>query len=211
MNKLLKYGIGILLVALAVYNSVYIKKLSSVRASPAKLDTKSYVDQLWKNRLPAKLDSAIDINILKNALETVGSKAFDQYTNALAIGNYRYALVKGAAIVDSVHEDELLITLQSTQPLKAILQTEFVYGNTLRDASRLVDLTTFPNTNDLNSISEAMNERVRNQIASEWRPLLKPGTRFEFTGAIELNKEHLHFDNIEIIPVRIKISSDAGR
>ncbi|MBO9617512.1 MAG: DUF2291 domain-containing protein [Niabella sp.] len=211
MKKLLKYGIGIVLLGAALYNSVYIKKLSSIRSASAKLDVNNYVDQLWKDRLPAKLDSAVDVSILKNALETGGSKAFDQYTNALAIGNYRYVLVKGTAIVDSVHEDDLLITIQSAQPFNATLQTEFVYGNTLRDASRLVDLAAFPNTSDLNSISEAMNERVRSQIASEWRPLLKPGVRFEFTGAIELNKEHLHFDTIEIIPVRIKISPDAGR
>lgn len=182
-----------------------------MQPASAKLDAKSYVAQLWKNRLPGKLDSAVAIDILRNALETGDGSAFDKYTNALAIGNYRYALVKGTAIVDSVHEDELVITIQSAQPFKAILQTEFVYGNTLRDASRLVNLASFPNTDDLNSISEAMNESVRRQIALEWCPLLKPGTRFGFTGAIELNKEHLHFDNIEIIPVQIKIVPDAGR
>jgi hypothetical protein len=34
--------------------------------------------------------------------------------------------------------------------------------------------------------------------------MLKPGAKIEFTGAVELNKEHIHFDDVEIIPISIK-------
>lgn len=205
MNRILKYGLLIVIVALLGYNAVYIKKLSDVNASKEiQFDAAGFVAQLWSEKLQVKLDSAISISVLKDAIRNDASVAFDKYTYALAIGNYRYALVKGIAVVDEITEDHVRITIQSDPPFKATIETEFIYGNALRDASGLVDLQAFPNTSDLNSISEELNKIVRQKIIPVARPMLKPGVKIEFTGAVELNKEHIHFDDIEIIPVSIK-------
>lgn len=207
MKKLIKYGLIVLTVALVGYNSIYIKKLSDVqKAAPKKFDATAYAKKLWKEELRAKLDSAISISDLKKAIEKNAEETFKKYTNALAIGNYRYALVKGRAVVDSVNQDNILITIQATPSFQALLITEFVYGNTLRDASRLVDLKEFPNTSDLNQVSEALNKIIRETVVPSFKPLLKPGSKIEFAGAIQLNKEHIHFDNLEIVPARVKIS-----
>jgi len=206
MNKFFKYGLIAVGVILVGYNSVYIKKLSDVqKAMPGKFDAKAFVQELWNEKLPAKLDSAIDINSLRKSIETNADEAFSKYTNALAIGNYRYALVKGEATIDSVNEDDVSVIVQSEQPFKAAIVTEFVYGNTLRDASGLVNLKEFPNTSDLNNISEELNEIIRKKVVSSFKPNLKQGMKIEFTGAIQLNKEHVHFDDLEIVPVRIKM------
>ncbi len=187
------------------YNAVYIRKLSDVvNSRPGKFDAKSYVQKLWAGRLQEKLDSAIDVNTLKESLQTDPADGFGKYTHALAIGNYRYAMVKGIAMVDVVKEDEVLVTIQSAQPFKAVVLTEFVYGNTLRDASGLIDLQAFPNTGDLNGVSGELNKKVRQEVIPALKSMLKPGNKIEFTGAVELNKAHLRFDDIEIVPVRIK-------
>ena len=208
MSRFLKYGLLAVVTGLLAYNSVYIKKLSEVKALKGEqFDAVAYAKELWKNKLPAKLDSAVDITVLKSAITADAEAAFNKYTHALTIGNYRYALVKGSAIVDSVTEDAVIITVQSPQPFKAVLLTELIYGNTLRDASGLLDLQSFPNTNDLNNISEALNRTIREKVIPAVKPLLKPGSKIGFTGAIELNKEHVHFDDIELVPVRIKMVS----
>ncbi|MCH5597801.1 DUF2291 domain-containing protein [Niabella ginsengisoli] len=172
-----------------------------------KFDAAAYVRSIWNDQLQKKLDSAIDISILRQSLQSGSDKAFDENTHALAIGNYRYALVKGIAVVDKVNQDDVTILIESQPNFKATLATEFVYGNALRDASGLIDLKAFPNTNDLNAVSEELNRMVRNKVVPSIKPLLKVGSKIEFTGAIELNKEHVRFDNIEIIPVRIKTVS----
>ena len=198
----------LVIIALLGYNSVYIKKLSDVNAAKGeKFDAAAYVDKLWNGALQGKLDSAVDISVLRKDLKAGDDKSFTTYTNALAIGNYRYALVKGTAIVNEIREDDVAIVIQSDPAFKATLATEFVYGNALRDASGLIDLQAFPTTNDLIAVSEALNQMVRQKVVPAVKPLLKPGKKIEFTGAIELNKEHLHFDDIEIIPVRIKTIS----
>ncbi len=193
-------------IGLLGYNSIYIKKLSDVKATAGeKFDAVSYVAKLWREKLPARLQTAIDINTLKTAIASDADGAFEKYTNALAIGNYRYALVKGTARVDKIGADDVAITTNGNTPLKASLVTEFVYGNALRDASALVELKEFPNTSDLNSISEELNKTVRQKVVPAFKPALKTGDQIEFTAAIELNKEHIHFDDLELIPVSIKI------
>ncbi len=206
MNRFLKYGIVLLAIVLLGYNSIYIKKLSDIKAiAGEKFDAVTYVAGLWKDKLPARMQAAVDINTLKAAVETDATGAFEKYTNALAIGNYRYALVKGTAKVDKVGADDVAIIINGNTPFKAGLVTEFVYGNALRDASGLVALKEFPNTSDLNSISEQFNRTVREKVVPAFKPSLNTGDQIEFTGAIELNKEHIHFDDIELIPVSVKI------
>ncbi|MCH5720224.1 DUF2291 domain-containing protein [Niabella hibiscisoli] len=206
MNKFLKYAIILVAIVLLGYNSIYIKKLSDVKATTGeKFDAAVYVANLWKEKLPARMQTAVDINTLKTSIEKDGAGAFDKYTNALAIGNYRYALVKGTAKIDKVGVDDVAVMINGDAPFKASLLTEFVYGNALRDASGLVELKEFPNTSDLNSISEELNKMVRHKIVPSFKPGLKTGDSIEFIGAIELNKEHIHFDDIELIPLSVKI------
>lgn len=206
MNKFLKYAMILVAIGLLSYNSIYIKKLSDVKATAdKKFDAVTYVANLWKEKLPARMQTAVDINVLKTTIETDAAGAFEKYTNALAIGNYRYALVKGTAKVDKLGADDVAIIINSGTPWKASLLTEFVYGNALRDASGLVALKEFPNTSDLNSISEELNKTVRQKIIPAFKSSLKAGDRIEFIGAIELNKEHIHFDDIELTPLSVKI------
>jgi predicted lipoprotein len=208
MNKFLKYGLLAVVIVLLGYNSIYIKKLSDVQAgNKKKFDVQSFTEKLWNEQLPAKLDSAIDITTLKTAIETNADVAFAEHTHALALGNYRYALIKALAKVNAINENDVQVTIQSATPFAAALATEYVYGNAVRDASNLVSLKEFPNTTDLNSISENIDKIIRQQVIPSFKKNLKQGNTIEVTGAIELNKEHIHFDSIEIIPVRVKIIS----
>lgn len=206
MNKFIKYILLSIALILIGYNSLYIKKLSDVNKSMnSNFDATAFAKKIWTDKLPSRLDSAIDINNLKQRIETNPTEAFNQYTNALDIGNNRYALVKGEGIVDAVNEDDVAFTVKAKRPFNAILATEFVYGNTLRDAAGLFNLKDFPNTTDLNNLSKELNNIVRNEVVPSFKSKLKRGVHIEFIGAIELNKEHIHFDGLEIIPIKVKI------
>ncbi|TKK67035.1 DUF2291 domain-containing protein [Ilyomonas limi] len=208
MNKWIRYGLLVLVIALLGYNSIYIKKLSDIKQDTSgKFGVKAFVQKLWKEKLPAKLQTAVTIDTLQTAIQSNPATAFEKYTHALALGNYRYALIKTIAIVNAVNEDNVAITLSAATPVKATLVTEFVYGNALRDASGLISLKDFPNTTDLNSISEELNKIIRQQVVPSFKSSLQPGNKIECIGAVQLNKEHIHFNDLEIIPVSVKVIS----
>lgn len=207
MNRYLKYLLLVVVVGLVAYKSVYIRKLSTmIKATGDKFDAVSFSKKLWEEKLPAKLDSAIELTEFINAVQRNPADAFSKHSNVLGIGNYRYSLVKTEGVVTDLSEDDNTLQINIGDSLMIVkLATEFIYGNAIRDASALVDVKDFPNTMDLNNISEELNKTVRRTVLPSFKEKVKKGDRIKVTGAIETNKQHVRWNGLEIIPVRWQI------
>jgi predicted lipoprotein len=207
MNKAVKYILVVAVIALLGYKSVYFKKLSEVKNSAnPKFDAAAFSQKLWNEKMPAKIDSAVDLVVFINAVTADKEAAFQKYSNALGIGNYRYAFIKTQGTVTSVNEDEVPVQLQVTDSLiNAVLATEYIYGNAIRDASALVDVKDYSNTSDLNSISEELNKIVRKTVLPSFKKTVKKGDKVNITAAVELNKEHIKWTGLELLPVRLQL------
>jgi predicted lipoprotein len=206
-SKPVKYIVYIVIAAFVCYNSVYFKKLDEVKNSFGKtFDATGFTDKLWKEKLPAKMDSAIELTTYLQLLKSNPAQAFDKYSNALAIGNYRYSLIKTIATVIAIDADDIDLTITSNgSSINAKLATEFIYGNAIRDASQLVDVKDFVNSGDLNSISEAFNKKVKTEVLPSFKTAVKKGSKLQIVAALEMNKEHIKLDGLELIPVQIQI------
>lgn len=207
MNKGLKYFLFVVILVLVLYNSVSIGKLSEIKAATNQaFDAAAFTKILWTKRIPGKIDSAIALSTLMDELAKDKEAALDKYSNSLGIGNYRYVLVKAQVKVNAVEEDEVKVQFTNGRTVtEAVIATEYIYGNALRDASVLVDVKDFPNTADLNAISEEMNSIIRNQIIPSFKKSLKKGNMVNLVAAIELNKAFIKWDGLEFIPVHFEI------
>jgi len=204
--KAAKYIILIVIMATVAYNSVYFKKLDEVKASRSakQFNAAAYAQTFWTAQLIPNLDKAIDITQLTTMLSTNASKTFDTYSHALGIGNLRYFLVKGEGTIASVNEDDVSILLQPDTSRQILtLATEYIFGNAIRDATGLVNVNDFTNTMDFNNVSAELNKIIRERVLPPFKQQAKKGDKVEFTGAIELNKEHLDISKIEVMPVAI--------
>jgi hypothetical protein len=208
MNRGLKYGIGLLLLGFVAYNSVYFKKLDEVKAGAESktFDATAYARNFFEKSLSTRIDSAVDIARLAYLLASEPDKAFDQYSNALAIGNIGYFLVHGQGTVISIDDDVVVVQVKSSAAkLNARIATEFVYGNAIRDASGLVRLDDFSNTSDLNSVSEKINGIIRNEVLPPFIASVREGNEIEFTGAVELNRRRVPRGSLEALPIKLSI------
>jgi Predicted periplasmic lipoprotein len=202
-NKFIRYGIVVLLAGFLLYNSIYIKKLSVVKAStPTAFDAAAFSKTLFHEQLPGRIQGAVLLDSLLQALQNNPDQAFEKYTHALAIGNIRYGLVQASGRVTAIKDDEVIIQVGS---VPVHLATEYIYGNAIRDASGLVDVKDFVNTTDLNNISESLNKQVREQVLPPFKKAVQQSDSVWFAGALELNREHVHVQSPEVIPVQIKI------
>lgn len=209
MRKLIKYILGFALLLFIGYNSVYFKKLDEKKASATKeFDAQSYARKYFDSKLLPALDSAVDINILRVMVLADSNKAFNEHSHSLGIGNVKYFLIKGEGEITGINENDLTILSKTDSAQHVyIIATEFVYGNAIRDASGLISLNEFNNTADINNVSEEINKIVRNEVLPSFKKMAKKGDTVQFFGAIELNKEHLDVENMEIIPISLKIIS----
>ncbi len=204
MNKGMKYGIGLALVGLIGYNSVYLRPLSEVRAAGAlgKFDPARYAETFWTNKLlPTGAERAVELSSLLAQLKTDKNKAFDAHAHALGIGNIRYFLVKGEGVVSTVGETD--VTVQLTTGATARLATEYIYSNAARDASGLIQITEFSNTADLNSVAAELNDIIRKRVVPGLRSEAKPGRKIRFVGAVELNRAHLRVGELSVISIQV--------
>ena len=207
-KKTVKYLIGLAVLLLLAYNSVYFKKLDEVKLAsvPGKFNASEFAQKLWANQMNDAIANSTAINTLDSLLKNNPGSAFTTYSNSLSIGNYRYFLVKVAGEVTSVNEDDVSLAVAGTgRPLNLSLATEFIYGNAIRDASKLVAVKDFTNSKDLNDISAALNSLAKKNVILPFKTSVKKGDRVEAVGAIEVNKEHIRLDGVELIPVQLKI------
>ncbi|WP_207514979.1 DUF2291 domain-containing protein [Longitalea luteola] len=212
-RKIVKYLLLVLVIGLLAYNSVYIKKLSEVQTKEqTAFDAASFAEKLWVTKLPATLDSAVTLDVLRSTIKTNPGYAFDTWFNSMSIGNVRYGLVKLTGKVLAVNEDDITVLAGSAaDPLTVKITTEYVYGNAIRDASRLLDIRDFVNTTDLNNVSEELNKLVRKRVLPAFKEQVRKSDSITCTGAIELNRAHIErsrmngLSDLEIIPVQCKI------
>jgi len=205
--KATKYIIAIVIIIVVAYNSVYFKKLDEVKAAATakEFNATQYSQNFWTNKLIPNLNKATDLNQLTAMLSGDATKTFDTYSHALGIGNLRYFLVKGKGEVTAINDNALAVSLKSDTSQQTItIETEYVFGNEVRDATGLIDISEFSNTMDFNNVSAEINKIIRAKVLPKLKAV-KVGSSIAFTGAIELNKEHLNLAQVEAIPVAVNI------
>lgn len=205
-----KYLIGLILIGLVGYHSVYFQKLDEVKAvrTSGEFNSAQYTRTFWNDKLIPNLNQAVELQQLLQMLQSDPEKAFDAHSHALGIGNLRYFLVKGTAKIISVNEDELISSLEPDGDQQFLrIATEFIFGNAVRDATGLISINEFSNTMDFNNVSAEINKIIREEVLPGIKAQVKNGDQVAFIGAIELNKEHLDLTEIEVIPIEFSIQN----
>lgn len=202
MPKPIRYLLYVAVIALLAYNSVYFKKLDELKAGTAAFDAAGYARDFWDKKLTPGLSKAVELSVLTSLLKTDKEKAFDEHSHALGIGNIRYFLVKGEGVVSGVNENEVVVAVGENE---VRIATEYIFGNAVRDASGAIDINAFTNSMDFNNVSAEINKLIREKVVPPFKSKVKKGDRVAFHGAIELNREHLQVNDIEIIPVSLQI------
>jgi len=209
--KAVKYIITVGVIILVAYHSVYFKKLDEVKAvlSAKEFNAPAYAQKYWSDKLIPNLGKAIEITRLSALLLSDPTKTFDNYSHALGIGNLRYFLVRGRGQIESVNEDDVTVLMEGDSSKRTIIiATEYIFGNAVRDATGAININEFENTMDFNNVSAEINKIIRERVLPPFKKQAHKGILIEFTGAIELNKEHLDLQNIEVLPVEIKLMNE---
>ena len=211
MKRILAYTFFVILVFVLLYNSVYFKKLDVVKSTlvSKQFDPVSYANSFWTDKLIPNASNAIEVVRLVSLLKANPEKTFTEYSHALGIGNVRYFLVKGEGAITVVNEDDVVVLIKSDSSQQQIrIATEYIFGNAVRDASRLIDINEFTNTMDFNNISSEINAIIRAKVLPAFKQETEKGKVVQFTGAIELNKEHLNLTSIEVVPIIVNLKNE---
>lgn len=200
--KYLKYALIAATFVFVGYNSIEIKPLNEVKKAGQKFDATAYAREYLIKIKQSGDNKAVEIRELVSMLELDKIKTFDQLSYAVSIGNIRHFLVKGEGVVSKINEDDIVLIVKD----KTVhIATEFIYGNSIRDAAGLFDIKQFTNNTDVNNIASEINKIVRTEVVPPFKQKVKIGDKVSFMGALEMNQEHIQLDNFEILPIDLKI------
>lgn len=204
-RKIIKYISAAILVLVIAFNSVYFKKLSDFKAAATKqFNPATYARTYYDTQLKSAAAQAPDADQLLTSLKNTPAKTFKTYAHALDIGNIRFFMIKGHGTITAIDENDATILTKGKQTFK--IATEYVFGNALRDAPGLIDINKFNNTMDLNNIAAEVDKIVRTEVLPPFKTKAKVGDQVNFSGAFELNQEHINLDKVEVMPVTLQIT-----
>ncbi len=193
----MKKIIGLLVLAFVMYQSVYFESLTAHQRS-----LRGEVDY------QARCEEIVQEGVLKNPLvqeESSFIAAINQdfpnakknWGNRLGIGESAYFLVKGQGKITSLSDGQIQLASGS------VLDTKYIFGNAVRDASKQVRLEDFHSQKELNGLTAALNTWLRDQKIPAEMKGLKVGDVINYIGAVEVGPLDLPVDQLTIYPVTI--------
>jgi predicted lipoprotein len=207
-KKAVKTVVYLSILLVVLYLSISIQNLTEYKSTQKRpsFDPQTYAQTYWLSTVQSGLELAVGLDFLDSILQKDGGEAFDRLGKTLSIGNIRYFLVTGNALVQGATEDYIdLLIINGKNERKVRLEVEFIYGNAVRDVFGAIDLNEFESTADLNRVSESINEIIKAEVVSPFLQEVKNGDTIHFVGVIELNRNHMNFDDLEIIPLRLSV------
>lgn len=205
MKKSLKYSLGAIAAIIIIFLSLDIQKLDEFNAENTNTEFNAieYAHDVWENSIPNALNDAPDIIPLLLMLETNQQKAFKDFGRKLGISNTRYFIAKGEGVIQSVEDEYIIVQMIDSHQIE--LETAFIFGNTMRDGSGVVDINDFVNMTDFNQVSVVLNKLVKEEVIAGLKEEAQPGLVVEFVGTFEINENNIEINSIRTIPVSIRL------
>lgn len=186
--------------AQSVFNTTGPKSLSPP-------DITSYIEKLWTERLPEAAENAASVHDVLAIASTDPARARKEYGREVGLGGPTFFFLQGSGRIKSVDEDECLVIIEGqSQPI--LLEIGILLGNAVRDATGLVNVDEFPNSQEFNRLSAELNERCESQVISPVRDSLVVGTFVEFVGCCEVRNNN-DFDPLKLVPVQLTLLNPA--
>lgn len=189
----------VLAVGIIGYNSVYFEKLSTRKNTKGQLLN---FDKVAQNLYRAILKiEPMSLENLQMEFSQNPTEALKKHGNRLGIGSSAYAMASLEGTVKTKKSNELIISNAAGVDYKIDLL--YIFGNTIRDASKLVKLTDYKKTSEFNSLSEALNLIIREKEIPKSVASLKIGDKVKAKVAFKLGKQNEDWSRKSYVPISI--------
>ena len=211
MKKVGKYTLAVVVVAFLLHRGIYFNNLEEVRQQRqrAAFNAAEYARDFWDNRLHAVLDRAVDATELIELFNSDMTEAVERYGKAPGVSRVYAYLIKGEGTIVAVKESGLEVSVQEPQanPEVMIETGFFIPGSAVRDASGLVDVSTFSDTMKFNEISSEINKILVKEVIkpfSDKGP--NAGATLRFLGATQVAQDAAgEFQLIRVVPLKLEL------
>jgi predicted lipoprotein len=140
------------------------------------------------------------------AIRTNAVTAKKQFSRSVGVSESYTYFVRGQGRVLTVSEDEVSLAVTDGATTAEIsLQVGLLFGNAVRDGTGLLNVNDYPNSQDFNAISEALNHLVETRVQPKLRAAAKVGATISFAGCAEVNDESSDLKPLKVVPIEVTV------
>jgi predicted lipoprotein len=165
-----------------------------------------FAETFWTNQLLPALDGAVKADLLLAAIQSDATAAKKKFSRSVGLSDAYFYFVSGTGRVVAVSDDAVsLAVTEGSANAEISLQSGLVFGDAVRDGTGLLNASTYPNSQDFNDISAALNHIVETRVLPGLRQQAKVGAKISFAGCAEVDDESSDLKPMKVVPIRTKI------
>jgi predicted lipoprotein len=177
---------------------------------PAKLtpesNTGKFAATFWEKKVVPTLEKAPDGKELISALRNNPQLARKQYGRKVGVSRTTLFVVQGKGTVVATDKKGVGVALEDgSESPEILLHTGLLFGNTVRDATGLLDASEFQNSREFNEVSADLNRIVETQVIPALKENARKGQRIRFVGCVELADQDEIPKPLSVIPMHVHI------
>lgn len=180
-------------------------KTANVEKVAATFNATQFAETFWTAKLLTSLDKTVMADALLPAIQADAAVAKKKFSRSVGLSEGYFFFVSGSGRVVAVSDDEIsLAVTDGSTNAEISLQTGFIFGNALRDGTGLLNASDYPNSQDFNDISAALNHLVETRTLPPLREQAKVGAKISFVGCAEVDDESTDLKPLKVIPIQTK-------
>ncbi len=198
-------GVIILCWLFPLFHIIPLERATKERAA-AVFNAEAFAEKFWNDQLLKSLDRSVKTDALLPAIQTDAAAARKQFARSLGVSESYTYFVSGSGQVLAVNEDAILLGVSvGATNAEVALETGLLFSNAVRDGTGLLNVNDYPNSQDFNAISEALNHLVETRVQPGLRAQAKVGATVRFVGCAEVNDESTDLKPLKIVPLSISV------
>ena len=196
---------GVTLMALA-FPPFHLVPLDKARESrgEARFNAAEFADRFWQEQLLPALPRAADARAVLDALDRDFQAARQKYGRTVGVSSTFHLFLQGTGRIVKVDSKGMVLSLRdgNAEP-EVLLPLGMIFGNTVRDATGLLDMNAFPNSQDFNALSTELNRIVEERVQPKLREQAKVGSEIHFIGCASISAAAKRRMPLKVIPLHV--------
>lgn len=177
-------------------------KATREESAKASFDADQVIETFWNDRLRSVSAEAVDLDTLRAALRADPKGAIERFGHRLGMSTKSSFFVAGSGTIEEVTNRAIEISLSEGGTVS--IRTGPVFGNTLRDATGVFNVSDYSNSQEFNALSTEINRRVEERVIPGLREMATKGKRVRFAGAFELTDSNPIVEQVKLVPVGVE-------
>ncbi len=168
----------------------------------ALFDPGQFAANFWKDRLLPSLPAAAPASSLIQAIQTNPAAARKKFGRSVGLGADYFYFLSGTGKVVSATADQVSIAcLPPYTNADLAIAIGPVFGDALRDGSGLLSINDYPNSQDFNAISAALDHLSETQVLPEVKSQARVGLTVRLAGCAEVDDESTDLRPLNLVPI----------